>query len=193
CWSCLDRNRSAKAEQRFDLLAFFAELIELALELTLGKQSRPRAHPNRIAVPLHIADRDQRQRAMIGELQPEWRAMRAALHAAIRLPQPPLACFGARRDAEGGGGVEAADHFDERHALGADLLESNRRREVRDAGQLEDADRFDFDVSERREAANDVVDDHAMLAQLLRVAEQLRRAIGGPRPRPRHRLIPSTG
>jgi hypothetical protein len=47
----------------------------------------------------------------------------------------------------------------------------------------------DLDVAERRQAANDVVDHHAMLAQLLRIAQQLRRARERPRPRERHRRV----
>src|SRR5947208_13745353 len=60
---------------------------------------------------------------------------------------------------------------------------------MRDRRQAQDVERADLDVAEWREAANDVVDDEAVLAPLLAVREQLLSARGGARPGQRHRGV----
>src|SRR5436190_5984740 len=178
------------SEQRLHLIALLPHLLELALEAALRKQARPAADAHAIALPLHVADRDERERGAVFALDAERRAERAALHAAIRFAQPALAGGRARRNAERSGGMKTAHHFGERHLLvAAALREKNRRDEMRDGRQPQESQRTDFDVAERREATNDVVDDEPVLAPFFRIRQQLLGARNHGCPRERHRAI----
>ena len=77
----------------------FAGATELPRQAALRQHPRARADAHHITVPLHVADRHQRQRRAVFTLDPNGAPNRAPLHAAIRLAQPALADRRARRDA----------------------------------------------------------------------------------------------
>src|SRR6202008_3416069 len=133
-------------------------------------------------MPLHVADGHERERGTVLALDPERRAERAPLHTAISLAQPALSRLRARRDTECSGRMKTAHHLRERHLLvPVALREKNRRHQMSDVRQMEQSQRANLDVPERTETPDDVVNDEAMLAPFLRIAEQLRRAQHGTR------------
>src|ERR1700686_1083109 len=106
---------AVEAEERLDLVALDAELVELALHAALGQEAGAGADAHLLMMPLDVADGDEGKGAAVLALHAERSAVRAALDAAVGLAQPALAQRRARRDAESGGRVEAADHLGERH------------------------------------------------------------------------------
>src|ERR1043165_7143946 len=60
-----------ETEERLPLLALLAQLLELAVEPRLGDEPRAGAYAHVLPLPLHVADRDERQRAAVLALQAE--------------------------------------------------------------------------------------------------------------------------
>ena len=89
-----------ETEERLDLLALFAQLVELALHAALRQETGAGADAHLLAMPLDVADGHEGERGAVFALHAERRAERAALHAAVRLAQPALArlaCAATRR------------------------------------------------------------------------------------------------
>src|SRR6476646_501218 len=143
-----------QAEQRLDLLAFLAQLLEFALHAAFQQQPRAGADAPLIAIPLPVAERPARGRGSVFALQSEPRAERPPPPSSIRFAQPPFPRLAARGDAEGGGGVEAANHVGEGHPFrSARLVEKDWRNQMSNFWQTQGTKWSDLDVPERRQAA----------------------------------------
>src|SRR5581483_12524745 len=122
------------SEQRLHLFAFLPQLFELALQFALREETRARSDADRIARPLQIANRDERQRRVILALDAERRPECSPLHPAIRIAQPPLPRFRPRPHTKRRRGLKAPHHLRERHlhiSIESALAKENRRREMR--------------------------------------------------------------
>src|SRR5207253_2455140 len=86
--STLDMTRETglDLEQRLDLVALLAQLLELALQAALRQHPGARADAHLVAVPLHVADRHHGQRGAVLALDAERRSERPPLDAAVGLP-----------------------------------------------------------------------------------------------------------